>query len=382
MRLSQQVWNAADGWQRIGNGDGNDVTDPQLVMYFAGPGVVSESACFADLKKQFPNAHMIGCTTGGEIVNEDVLDDSIVATAIQFEKTRVKISSAEAKKSEDSFACGQSIGRDLLADDLATIFVLSDGIFVNGSELVRGITEIVGSDVPVTGGMAGDGDRFETTLVGVDTAPVEGLIAAFGLYGDSLVIGHGSVGGWDTFGPERVITRSKDNVLYELDGEPALELYKRYLGEEAQNLPASALLFPLKVHPTGAPDKDVVRTILGVDEGSQSMNFAGNVPQGYTAQLMRGNFDHLIDGAARAARAAAANAAQNDKLAVMISCVGRKLLMGQRIGEEIEAAGEAVGNGTVTTGFYSYGEISPHAESGVSDLHNQTMTVTVYSEVA
>ena len=378
MRVEQQIWNAVDGWKPVG-GTGK-VAEPQIVMYFAAPGTTGQSECFTEMKRQYPSAHVIGCTTGGEIVADDVLDDTIVSTAIEFEKTQVRMSAAHIQGSDESFLCGQKIGRDLQGAGLVTIFVLSDGICVNGSELVRGITEVVGKDIPVTGGMAGDGDRFEMTMVGADCEPSEGQIAAFGLYGESLIIGHGSIGGWDVFGPERLITRSEDNVLFELDGEPALELYKRYLGDEAQNLPGSALLFPLKVRPSDMPDQDVVRTIVGIDEAAQSMTFAGNVPQGHVAQLMRGNFDHLIEGAASAAKAAALDASESQKLAVMVSCVGRKLLMGQRIGEEIEAAGQALGTNSVTTGFYSYGEISPHAESGVSDLHNQTMTVTVYSE--
>ena len=378
MRIEQQIWNSTDGWNRVA-GTGT-VAGPQIVMYFAAPGTIGQSECYAEMKRQYPTAHVIGCTTGGEIVSDDVLDDTIVSTAIEFEKTGVKMASANVQSSDESFLSGQKIGNDLMGEGLATIFVLSDGICVNGSELVRGIIDVVGSDIPVTGGMAGDGDRFEMTLVGADSEPSEGQIAAIGLYGDSLVIGHGSIGGWDVFGPERPITRSEDNVLFELDGEPALELYKRYLGDEADNLPGSALLFPLKVRPADAPDQDVVRTIVGIDEDAQSMTFAGNVPQGHVAQLMRGNFEHLIQGAASAAEEAAAGASNNQKLAVMVSCVGRKLLMGQRIGEEIEAAGKALGANSVTTGFYSYGEISPHAESGVSDLHNQTMTVTVYSE--
>lgn len=378
MRAQQHIWNAEDGWCNA-EGTGS-VTNPQIVLYFAAPGTASQSECFNELKQRYPNAHIIGCTTGGEILASDVLDSSVVATSIEFEKTKVEISSGQIEATDESYSCGQKIGNDLFNDDLATVFVLCDGIRVNGSELVRGIIDVIGSDIPITGGMAGDGDRFEMTLVGLDSEPKEGKIVAFGLYGDSVTIGHGSVGGWDVFGPERVITKSQDNVLYELDGEPALELYKKYLGDEAQNLPGSGLLFPLKIHPVDALNKDVVRTIVGIDEQNQSLIFAGNIPQNYNAQLMRGNFEHLIEGAASAAESAMKTANGSNKVAIMVSCIGRKLLMGQRITEEIEAASEILGLDTIRTGFYSYGEISPHEVSGVSDLHNQTMTVTVYSE--
>ena len=247
-----------------------------------------------------------------------------------------------------SRACGEAIGRALAADDLAGIFVLSDGLNVNGSELVAGITGVVGPKIPLTGGLAGDGAMFEETLVGADCAPQSGQVAAIGFYGPAIRIGHGSAGGWDEFGPRRRITRSTGNVLYELDGEPALDLYERYLGEEdARGLPGTALLFPLLIRDPAQPDQDVVRTVLAIDREARSMTFAGDVPEGWVAQLMRGNFDRLAAGAAEAARQARAGlgaARDQDGLAVLVSCIGRRLLMGQRIMDEVEAAGAELGS--------------------------------------
>jgi len=231
----------------------------------------------------------------------------------------------------------------------------------------------------ITGGLAGDGPRFGTTYVGLNSAPRPGRIAAVGFYGDAFQVGHGSAGGWDVFGPKRRITRSKGNVLYELDGEPALDLYKRYLGEDAKGLPGSALLFPLKVFPSSNPDEALTRTIVAVDEKQRAMTFAGDVPEGYSAQLMRGNFDRLVEGAADAAHQAATHMS-GDRVAVLVSCIGRKLLMGQRICEEVEAVQDVFGEKAMLTGFYSYGEVSPHAATHCAELHNQTMTITVFGE--
>ncbi len=149
-------------------------------------------------------------------------------------------------------------------------------------------------------------------------------------------------------------------------------------------LPGSALLFPIQVHDAGRPDSAVVRTVLAVDHVARSMTFAGDVPQGWTAQLMRGNFDRLAGGAADAARQARAGleAGNSDQqFSILVSCIGRRLLMGQRTTDEIEAAGAELGAGTTQLGFYSYGEISPHHKSGLCELHNQTMTVTSFAEV-
>jgi hypothetical protein len=281
--------------------------------------------------------------------------------------------------------CGAALGQALRADDLAGVFVLSDGLNVNGSELVAGITGAIGPNIPLTGGLAGDGPDFGETLVGGDCAPQSHAVVAVGFYGDAIQIGHGSAGGWDVFGPRRQVTRSNGNILFEVDGEPALDLYERYLGEEdSKELPGSALLFPIQVYDPARPDSAVVRTVLAVDNVARSMTFAGDVPQGWTAQLMRGTFDRLADGAADAARQAVARLGANQsdqQLSILVSCIGRRLLMGQRTTDEIEAAGAELGVGTTRVGFYSYGEISPHARSGICELHNQTMTVTSFAEV-
>jgi hypothetical protein len=264
-------------------------------------------------------------------------------------------------------------------EGLVHVFVLSDGQRVNGSELVAGIQERLPHGVSITGGMAGDGTRFEQTLVGLDSAPSEGSVVAVALYGPSLHVGYGSMGGWDSFGPDRVITRSNGNILYELDGQSALDLYKRYLGDLAAQLPGSALLFPLAIR-TSESRTLVVRTILSINEKESSMTFAGDMPEGAYARLMMANFDRLIDGATTAALECEALGSATPDLAILISCVGRRLVLGPRTEEEIESVRHVLGAGAVLTGFYSYGEISPFTRSTRCELHNQTMTITTLSE--
>jgi hypothetical protein len=357
-----------------------------LVFYFGATDTLKSSLWFEDLREAFPSAHLVGCSTGGQIRGDQILDDEIVALALSFDETRVRVAIGEALDPPNSRACGEGIGRQLADGDLAGIFILSDGLHINGSELVRGVASVVGSSVPLTGGLAGDGPRFETTLVGADGPPRSNVVAGVGFYGPAIRIAHGSAGGWDQFGPRRKVTRSKGNVLFELDGEPALDLYERYLGEEdARGLPSAALLFPLLVYEPSRPNDDIVRTILAIDRDERSMTFAGDVPEGWVAQLMRGNFDRLAQGAAKAASQTRAKVPSNpngDEAAILVSCIGRRLLMGQNALDEIEAAGAELGNAVKQIGFYSYGEISPHAVSGVCQLHNQTMTITTFSETA
>jgi len=373
MRTRQSLWTANAGW--TGHSDG----PADLILAFGGTGPITNAGMWNDLSRRHPGAILLGCSTGGEIHGADVLDESLSVTALGFDRTKLKAAEARVDDAAGSYKAGKEIGQTLAAPDLKTIFLLSDGTRVNGSELIRGMRACTGNDVVITGGLAGDGPRFGTTYVGLNDIPRPGRVAAVGFYGGAIEVGHGSAGGWDVFGPERRITRSKGNVLYELDGKPALDLYKHYLGDDAKGLPGSALLFPLKVFRPSHPAEALTRTIVAIDEEQRAMTFAGDMPEGYSAQLMRGNFDRLVEGAADAAHQAAVPIS-GDRVAVLVSCIGRKLLLGQRICEEVEAVQDVFGKQTALTGFYSYGEVSPHAATNCAELHNQTMTITVLGE--
>jgi hypothetical protein len=382
MQAAELHWNDLAGWL----GDPEQPLNADLVIYFGPRDMLANPAHRRALEARFPGAQMLGCSTGGQMVDGDVSDQVLTALALSFDRTNFRLTHAEVDTPSASHPAGQALGRALAAPDLAGVFLLSDGLNVNGSALVEGILDVVGPVVPISGGLAGDGDAFAETLVACNGAPRSRMVAAIGFYGDAIRFGHGSAGGWDVFGPKRKITRSDGNVLYEVDGKPALDLYRTYLGPaESLKLPGSALLFPMRISDPRHPERSVVRTVLAVDAEMGSMTFAGDMPGGWTAQLMRGSFGRLCAGAAEATHRAIedlASAASGGGAAILVSCIGRRLLMGQRIDEEIEAAAAELPPGFPLVGFYSYGEISPHDASGHAQLHNQTMTVTLLSEKA
>lgn len=380
MRIEQSVCTSDGGWRTVGELSLNGTAS--LVLAFGARHQLEKSDALTELKRRNPDATIVGCSTAGEISGTNVLDGSVVSTAIQFEKTTVSSAQVFVKAPEDSREAGRRLGRSIDHRDLVHAFVLSDGLNVNGSDLVKGLTEALPADVTVTGGLAGDDDRFEKTVVVWNGDALTSNVVIVGFYGRGLRVGYGSLGGWDPFGPERLITRSLGNVLYELDNKSALDLYKTYLGAQAAGLPATGLLFPLALRADDESKSAVVRTILAVDDAEQSMTFAGDMPEGARARLMKANFDRLIDGAAGAARTSQqALGCSNSELAILISCVGRKMVLKQRVEEEVEGVRDVVGDGTVLAGFYSYGEISPFTPSARCELHNQTMTVTTFSEV-
>lgn len=375
MQIEQRHWTPTSGWE----GTSDLGAEAGLVLVFGGTDVLAQRQHFDVVRASYPKATIIGCSTAGEILGTRVFDDTLAVTAVRFERTQIRTAYGMAVEGESSHSRGKLLGAELPKEGLRHVFVLSDGIHVNGSDLVRGIREELPTEVQVTGGLSGDGARFKTTLVLDPSGAQQRRIVAVGFYGEALKVGFGSLGGWDAFGPSRVITRAEANVLFELDGQPALTLYKSYLGEHAKALPGSGLLFPLSLKTGSSSTTEVVRTVLGVDEDRKSMTFAGDMPVGAHARLMKANFDRLIEGAHGAALASVSSGGPAPQLAVLISCVGRKMVLKQRTEEELEAVREIVGDAAIS-GFYSYGEICPSMPDASCELHNQTMTITTFSE--
>lgn len=367
-------WNIVKGPQNI---------SPSLVLFFGGTTPAKTSTLYHSLSDTFPDSDIIGCSTAGEISEYDVTDEGGVAIAMEFQKTETRSTSLTISDTQESFEAGKNLAQGLKGDTLQAVLVFSDGSIVNGSSLVEGLRSDLPDSVFVSGGLAGDGGKFAQTGVAHNGEATPGKIVAVGFFGESLQIGWGSVGGWTPFGPTRTITKSSSNILHELDGKPALALYKTYLGEAAAQLPGSALNFPIMIRPDSKQeDEGLVRTILAVDESNQTLTFAGDTPEGYTAQLMMASYESLVDGAASAAKHAAEATSmpvEGDSLVLMISCVGRKIVLGSRIEEEVEAVVESFPGETHFAGYYSYGEISPQ-HAGFCELHNQTMAITYFAE--
>ena len=351
-----------------------------LVIVFGSSNKESVARPLKELTKAFSHSTIIGASTAGEISQDTLVACTIVVAVMQFENTTIRAISEAASRPEDSFDSGAKIAQELSAKDLNNIFILSDGLHVNGSQLTKGVSSVLSNEVVVTGGLAGDGDRFEKTWVIVSGEVRSNYITAVGFYGDYIRVGHGSKGGWDRLGIARKVTRSNNNVLYELDGQPALDIYKRYLGEKAEGLPATGLLFPLELQENRRDEESKVRTILAVNEEDKSITFAGDIPEESYVTLMKANFDRLIDGALQAAEMVVLDGYSNEPLLnIAISCVGRRLVLKQRTEDELEVILETLPEQTKQMGFYSYGEISP-LRSGICDLHNQTMTLTLIWE--
>jgi len=374
MKIETGRWQAEAGW--VSESGALAGCPAQFVLVFGGRRPLAAAAPFEALRQKFPGARVILSSTAGEISGTQVSEDGLVFTAVALEKTRVACAALAIADPAESQRLGAELAGRLTGPDLVHVFVLSDGSLTNGTELARGLSANLPPGVLVTGGLAGDGDRFEQTVVGLDELPVRGRIVAIAFYGRRFKSSYGSAGGWTPVGPEQLVTHAVGNRLLELDDRSALTLYKQYLGEQADTLPSAALRYPFSLSPADR-SPTVVRTILSIDEADQSMTFAGDMPPGARVRFMRAADEDLLDGAAHAAEQARRFPAA---LVICVSCVGRRLVLGPRIREEIDLVRVAMGSRAVITGFYSYGELAPAGHEPGCRLHNQTMTVTAFAE--
>ena len=356
---------------------------PQLVLVFGSIKLLDQAPLLAQLAQRFSDAERVGCSTAGEVFTTGVAQGSLVVTALHFDHPSFRVATTELTGMKASHEAGARLAQGLAAPDLKAVWVFCQGVNINGSALVTGMVSQLGHGVQICGGLAGDDGAFKTSLTLCNAGASATRLVAIGFYGDKLIHGHGSFGGWHAFGPERKVTRCDGNVLYELDGEPALSVYKRYLGEHAKGLPSSGLLFPFEM--TGrlqSPDSRVIRTILGINETSGSLILAGEIDLGCQLRLMYSHTDKLIDGAREAAHLTRQPLPPHGgpSLALLVSCIGRKLVMGTRVAEEVNAVARVLEGNVSLAGFYSYGEISPDADTLQCELHNQTMTIAYLAE--
>lgn len=382
LKTHQSQYSEKTGWQSLPDSAIWNSAET-LIFAFASPIFLNKPELFKQLHDQFPNATLVGCSTSGEIQGDQLFDSSISLTFIKFKNSQFRSALVPVNLTSDSRAAGKSLAETLFDSSLKAITILSDGLMVNGTSLVEGFKDVIDtSKIPLGGGLAGDGNNFQRTFVVYNGLVKSSSVVAVGFYGESIDISVSARGGWDIFGPNRTITKSSGNELFEIDGKPALDLYKEYLGDRAKDLPASGLLFPLQICPVNDPSKKMVRTILSINEHNKSLIFAGDVPQGWSGQLMRANFERVIDGASSAYESGVLkmNDKNSAKFVMAVSCVGRRLVLGERTSEEIQVIADGLTKDSVMSGFYSYGEIAPTMTGQSCELHNQTMTLFILTE--
>ncbi|MFZ4105654.1 FIST signal transduction protein [Flavobacterium sp.] len=376
MKIIQAYKNGAEDWHYLQ--EKAQLQNP-LVFVFGDRYLLEDESMLLNIRKEFNYENIIFGSSSGEILDGTMKDISISVTAIELEKSTFVIERENISNfNMQPDLLGEALLDKLPKEKLKHLFVLSDGL-LDAKKLIEGLESNLNYKIGITGGLCGDDARFEKTLSSLNENPKTGEIVLIGLYGDALEVSYASAGGWFPFGPVRKITKSKDNIIFEIDNKPALDVYKNHLAHRAIGLPSASLSFPLNITREGEK-QPLVRTILGLDELQKSLVLAGDAPENAKVQLLMASVDAIIDGAQFAAELAMKNREKKAEIAILVSCIGRKLVMNKRAGEESQYIKETLGGPTIMTGFYSYGQLAPFDKNGKTNLHNQTMAVTLISE--
>jgi hypothetical protein len=380
MKRAEFTWTSDLGWVGLPEAD----FAPDLVLYFGSRFVLADHHVFDALKARFPKAIVLGASGGGQIHRSGIIDDGVTGLALKFEHSTIKLVTSVMNDSGGSHAAGRILGMGLQAEDLAGVFVLTEGLNINGDQLIGGMSSHLSPDVVICGGMAADDGRFERTILCADAPPMRGVAAAIGFYGKSIRLGFGHGGGWQAIGEEMDVSLSRDNVLYDLNGNSALGIYETQLGTAAAQLPLSGLKFPLSIRDPERKLAPLVRTLLAIDRDVGTMTFAGNVPENWKVRLMNASSEDLISAAANDAASPSIAGIPCDaaSASILISCIGRRLVLGDDSKLEVDAVCEKLGSGSAVTGFYSYGEFCTPEAGNQAQLFNQSMIVFSISEEA
>ena len=349
------------------------------ILVFGSRSLIENNEIFDQLRTMYPTGYIMGCSSAGEIHNNYVSDNEMSITAIHFEKSHAVFKCFEINKANNYYDVGVNMMSSFDKEGLKHIFMLTEGIHINGSKLIQGMRSCYKGEIPITGGLAGDGSNFTKTAVIANDYAKENIIVLVGLYGQ-IKSGCGSCPGWNNFGIERVVTKAVDNILYEIDSKPALNLYKEYLGDSAQDLPSSGLRFPLSFRAKTSAESYVL-SVQAIDEENSSLIFKGDIPEDSYCRMMKSNISNIIESAQIAAELSTTMiATKKVELAIIVSCIARKYILKQRVEEEIEVIRDFIGDSAIMTGYYSYGEIAPQKKDSLCQMHNQTMTITLLSE--
>ncbi len=353
---------------------------PQVILLFAAPAIWQERAAISEACEPYKNIHLLGCSTAGEISTAGASDGTCSILAMRLERGEVKVAAAQLGSADASRAAGKSIGEALKESRLRGVFALTPGLQVDGSAFASGVAGVVGDKVTVAGGLAGDGLNFKSTVTMLNGMIFPNLAVAFGVYGETVSMTSRLRSGWKPFGLARRVTKSAGNVLRELDGKPPLELYRKYLGGAAAHMPASGLMYPFSLLREDGTETGLVRGVLQVSAADGSVILSGDVPQGSLVRLMYADPDLLVDGAASAAKEAV-NGHKGPSAALIVSCAGRRLAMGDDANSEVSAALKNAGD-SACAGFYAYGEIAPVMGPSRADVQSQSIAVTHIAEDA
>jgi signal transduction histidine kinase len=314
-----------------------------------------------------PNVKIIGSTTDGEIIEEDIKEYSTVLSFCLLEKSSVK-THLNSCDTSSKLSAKQLYEQFENPEKIKLMISFCDGLHINGEEFIKAFGEC-NDDIVIAGGLAADNAKFSKTFVFSENGCYKNGCVAAVFYGDELIVNSTKSFGWRRIGKNLKVTKSKENIVYTIDGINAVDLYKKYLGQSiSDELPATGIEFPLIIYRN---NMEIARAVIDIDRDSGALVFAGNINEGDTVQFGYGDVD-TIKSLISTTRDNILS--QPVEAMYIYSCMARKRLMGNNVLTEIFPLSKLA----PTCGFFTYGEFFTQEKK--HELLNQTMTILTLSE--
>ncbi|MRG94581.1 FIST signal transduction protein [Polyangium spumosum] len=355
-------------WGELSDGLGRA---PDFVLLFIA-GHLDAHVVMEGFGRDLPaRTRVVGCSTFAEIGEEGGLSRSVTAMGLCLgggvEAEGFSVEDLAGRERE----AGRELGERARAFGPKLLVLLADGL-VNTDRLIQGLQDILGATFPIVGGMAIDDGRFERAYEILDRRVLSGGAVALGFRGPVELVA-GAKSGWVPIGATHICTRVENgNVVLEIDGRPALDLYLEYLGPRAGEMPSVSADFPI-----GIVDAQeaiaLLRSVKGVDEARRALVFGGDIPEGARIRMTRATRDDVIRGANEVGAKLVASMPE-PSLALFFDCGGRKMVLGPRYREELRETFARL-EGVPKVGFYCAGEFSP--VDGVTMHHDETFTMAL-----
>ncbi len=351
---------------------------PEQVLLFVSSRL-DPTEVLAGFTSRLPaNVQIAGCSSFAEINSEEGLDQSVTAMGITgLSCTTLKVDSMMP----DSRQAGRSIGAQAKELEASLLITFPDGMQGNTAEYIRGIQDILGAEFPIVGGVAAEHLAFQRTNEFYNREVLTGGAVAVAIRG-AVTLGTSARSGFQPVGGLRTITKVEgQHLILELDGQPALRIYKDFLGDTPANPQMVGIQFPLLLvfdvagsHMTSDDRVHVVRVVRSLDEEKGGLLLGGEVAVGMQVHLTRTVKDDLLRGAVEAVEEACKKVPRPD-VAFIFGCAGRKLLLGPHYQQEMAGAFARLGREVPKVGFYTYGELSP--VHNVTIYHDETFTIAL-----
>ena len=348
----------------------NDLYKSREVLVQIFTGVLDRdfiNLLISDILVLIPHAKILGSTTDGEIIDKDVTENATVLSFSTFERTTIKTYYSPYDGSSEHLA-GSLYKQFDNPQEIKLMITFVDGLNTNGEKFIKTFEEY-DENLLIAGGLAGDNAIFSETLVFNENGCYDnGAVAAI-FFGDELIVNTTNSFGWKRIGKKLKVTKSKENIVYSIDGISAVDIYKKYLGQEiSDDLPATGIEFPLIIHRNNI---EIARAVIGIQKDIGALVFAGNISEGDVVQFGYGDIDTIKSLINTTKRTLLSKPVES---VFIYSCMARKRLMGKTVLAEIVPLSKIA----PTSGFFTYGEL--FTKENKHELLNQTMTILTLSE--